>query len=51
MTSTGAPDTFENGVYLRLDEWLLDAYGHQFEYPSLVPARYASRKLVPKRLS
>ncbi|WP_126223310.1 hypothetical protein [Burkholderia ambifaria] len=40
----------ESSCFLSLSEWLPLAYDNQFTGASLVPARYASRKLVPQRL-
>jgi hypothetical protein len=41
--------TFEDTVYLRIDEFSPLAYRDQFKTRSIVPACYASRKLVPQR--
>lgn len=42
-------DTFDDAVYLRLDEWLPEAYAGQFEHPTLVCPQYHHRRLVPQR--
>lgn len=40
----------ESSCFLSLSEWMPIAYGNQFAGASMVPVRYASRKLVPQRL-
>jgi hypothetical protein len=39
----------DKAMHLRLRDWLPVAYGDQFKYPSVVPARFASRTLIPQR--
>lgn len=40
---------FNDSAFLRIEDWLDRAYAGQFEHPSLVPASFSSRRLVPQR--
>ncbi|RQR65408.1 hypothetical protein DIE18_02855 [Burkholderia sp. Bp9125] len=42
-------ESFDDSVFLSLADWLPGTFGAEFTTRSIVPARFATRKLVPQR--